>query len=107
MLVLHCALAACAGRDVSGGGVIVEIVAQDSGGIAVLVLVLPVPHRPQKETQSETAKCQRDRDQKHQNIHDRSRIAFSVTVIEDRDIAKAARSGVASPTKASGTAITL
>lgn len=36
-----------------------------------------------------------------------SRIAFSDTVIDDNDIAKAAASGVARPTSASGTATTL
>jgi len=36
-----------------------------------------------------------------------NRMAFSDTVIDDRDIAKAAASGVASPASASGTAITL
>lgn len=36
-----------------------------------------------------------------------NRIAFSETVIEESDIAKAAARGVAAPTNASGTAITL
>jgi hypothetical protein len=36
-----------------------------------------------------------------------NRIAFSETVIDDKDIASAAASGVAAPIKAKGTAITL
>ena len=36
-----------------------------------------------------------------------SRMAFSDTVIDDNDIARAAAKGVANPTSANGTAITL
>ena len=50
---------------------------------------------------------QRYRNQNRQDFHYFSLSAFSDTVIDDKDIAKAAASGVADPTKANGTAITL
>ena len=51
---------------------------------------------------------QRHRDQDGQDFHGYfSLMAFRDTVIDDSDIASAAASGVAGPTSASGTAITL
>lgn len=89
---------------------IIKVRPQNPRRIAIGIIELMGPHRPKEERQSQPTQKQRDRDQKHQNIHIApyfSRSAFSVTVIDDSDIAKAAASGVAIPISAKGTAITL
>ena len=86
---------------------IVVIRPQDAPRIALGVVILPRPQRPQKRQKPEQPKPQRHRDQKDKNLHHFNRMAFSVTVIDDSDIAAAAISGVATPTSAKGTATML
>ena len=75
--------------------------------IAPGVVILPRPQRPQKRQEPEQPKPQRHRDQDDKNLHHFNRMAFSVTVIDDSDIAAAAINGVATPTSAKGTATML
>ena len=77
--------------------------------ITVRVIILIVPQHPEEREQAHAAKAKGNRDKHCQYIHDLrpSRIAFKDTVIELPDIANAAISGVANPSKAIGTAIRL
>jgi hypothetical protein len=87
---------------------VVPVRQQDPFGIACRVIILPVAQRPDEGTKARKAKDQRCRDQPDQDIHGYLiRIAFRDTVIEDSDIAMADISGVAKPSKATGTAMTL
>lgn len=93
---------------------IVIILAQNPFGIAFGILKLPPLQRPEKGGKANTPEDQRNRDQIGEHFHGYfnlygyfNRSEFSETVIELRDIAKAAASGVARPTSARGTATML
>ena len=90
---------------------IVPVIAKDAMRVAVRVIILPVPERPEKGNEPESAEKQRNRDQDDQHFHGPgpyfSRSALSDTVIEDVDIARAAIKGVAKPRRATGTATAL
>ena len=90
-------------------GAVVISVRKYPVSIPVGVIILIVPHHPEEREQTHAAKTKGNRDKHRQYIHDLrpSRIAFSDTVIELPDIASAAISGVAKPSKAIGTAIRL
>ena len=88
----------------------VVVVRQNTPGIAFKIFILVGAQAPKKCSQSKSAQKQRYGDQKDQNIHrflPFRRSAFSSTVMDEADIAMEAISGVASPTSATGTAITL
>lgn len=82
---------------------------QNPRSTALGVVVLGTAHRPEKPDQSHTAKDQGRRDQNHQNVHltHLIRMAFSSTVKDDADMARAANKGVAKPASATGMAIRL
>lgn len=91
---------------------VVPGIAEDPFGVALGILELAESQRPDECRQSDTAEAKRDRDQEGQDFHagffqSRSRKAFNVTVIELRDIASAAISGVTIPATANGTATAL
>ena len=95
-------------RTASRLGLIVPALVQNTAAITVRVLVLPTAQRVEKPDQAHRPQHEGYRDQICQNIHRQiPRIAFRDTVIDDVDMAKAAISGVANPTTASGTATTL
>lgn len=73
------------------------VLKQDAGGVACIIIVLVMPHGPQKSSEANAAKDQRDRDQDHEHIHLAylMRCEFSKTVMDEIDIASAAASGVA------------
>lgn len=76
--------------------------------VALRVVVLPRPKRPEKRHKANPAQKQRRRNEDGQDFHGYfNRRALSETVIEESDIASAAARGVAAPTSASGTATTL
>ena len=86
---------------------IIPILGQYPAGIALRIIKLPRPHCPDKGGKSDAAQNQRHRYQNGQDLHQRNLKAFSDTVIDDSDIARAAANGVAAPISASGTAMTL
>ena len=86
------------------GGIFVQ---QDTLGRALQVFVLMAAQGPQKRDQPGTCKHQGHRNKDKQHVHQRTRNAFSNTVIDDNDIAIAAPNGVANPRIAIGTATTL
>lgn len=87
---------------------IVVILGQDPVGITFGVVELTRLHRPDECGKPDTAKEKRSRDQDAKDFHVYfNRNAFSETVIDDSDMARAAASGVAIPTSARGTATTL
>jgi len=86
---------------------IVPFLGQDAVGVTLRIVKLPRPHRPEERRQTDTAQNQRYWNEDRQNFHYFNRMAFSDTVIDDKDMASAAASGVASPNSASGTAMTL
>ncbi len=87
-------------------------------GRAVQIIVLPRPERPEKGGKTQKTEKKSRWDEKSQSLHHAvsfieegrpcppraRRKAFSVTTIEDPDMAAAAISGVTSPAMASGTA---
>ena len=95
-------------RRRSALGVIVIITGQDAVRIAMGVIELALFQRPEEGHKANPPQKQRYRNQNCQDCHVYfSLSAFRVTEIDDSDMAKAAASGVAAPTKASGTATTL
>jgi len=90
------------------------IVGNRPPGGAIKILILSVLERPEEreETGQAEAQCQRHKNDKdfHQDLRtatERARSAFTMTRIEEPDIAAAAISGVTMPLIASGTASTL
>lgn len=85
------------------------IVRQNARGVAVRVVELAGSKRPKERGKAGTAEQQRNRQQENERAHagasvrDR-RKAFSVTMIDDPDIATAAISGVTRPAAANGVA---
>lgn len=76
------------------------------------VVELAASHRPQERGEAEAAERQREGDEIDENVHarapgSRARSAFSVTRIDEPDIARAATSGEAKPRIAIGAAIKL
>jgi len=90
---------------------IVEIIAQDAVGIAIGVIELTFFQHPTKRQKPDQSQKQADGDQNAQNIHRPppyfSRSAFSPTVMDESDMAKAAIKGEHKPATAKGTAKTL
>ena len=81
---------------------------EDTRGIAVKILVLPGPQRPDEASQCPETKKQRAGHEDDQNVHARiPRMELTITVTELVDMAIAAASGVANPRTAMGTAIAL
>ena len=80
---------------------------------ALEIVELAGAHGPEAGEKSADAQPNGDRQENDQNIHDasprapRARSAFSVTRIEDPDMASAATNGVAWPVMAMGTAMAL
>lgn len=92
----------------SGFGAVVPILHQDTVGIAFGIVELPRFHRPDEGDKADPPKKEGYRDQDAEDFHDYFNLsALSDTVIDDKDMAKAAARGVARPTKAIGTATTL
>ena len=86
---------------------IVPVAGQYPLPVAVGVVILPMPQRPEKGHKPKPAEKQRHGDQVDKDFHAGAYLslsAFSETVTDDSDIAKAAMSGVARPKKAIGTA---
>ncbi len=87
---------------------IVPVLCQDTVGVTFGVIKLPRLHRPDEGGKADAPKEKRNRDKDAKDFHGHfNRRAFSETVMEDRDMAKAAARGVAIPTSARGTATTL
>lgn len=93
---------------------VVVIVEQDAFRRALEVVILAAPQRPEKPGEPEKTEDKGGGDEKDEDIHllpfvlpRFSRSEFSVTVIEELDIATAATSGVTKPATASGTATAL
>lgn len=89
---------------------VVPILAQDPLAVPVGVIVLPVSQGPEEGDKADPAEKQRNRYQVDEHLHPGaylSRSALSDTVMDDADIASAAISGVASPSRAIGTATML
>lgn len=71
----------------------------------VEVVILSGPQGPQESGQPKSAQKKRDRDQENQDVHDNlNRRALAVTTSDERDMARAANSGVTNPATANGTA---
>jgi len=81
------------------GRVIVVSVREDAIGLTFGIVELVVPKRPEKGEQADPAENQRHGDEDGEDVHVRrpSRIALSETMIELKDIAMAATSGVTKP----------
>lgn len=93
---------------------VVVIVEQDALCRALEIVILPAPQRPEKTGEPEKAEDKGGGHEENEDIHllpfalpRFSRSEFSVTVIEELDIATAATSGVTKPATASGTATAL
>ena len=87
------------------------VVGDGAPGRAIEILILSVLERPEKREQTGKAEPERQRHENdedfHQNLRtatERARNAFSMTRIEEPDIAAAAISGVTMPLIAIGTA---
>ena len=88
---------------------IVVFAGEDPVGVAIRIVVLARADRPEKPGQPQPAQKDGNGDQVNEYVHDfpLSRKAFSDTVIELKDMAKAAARGVANPARAIGIAIML
>lgn len=93
---------------------VVVIVEQDALGRAFEVVILAAAQRPEKSGEPEKPEDKGGGHEEDEDIHRLpfalprfSRSEFSVTVIEELDIATAATSGVTKPATASGTATAL
>lgn len=92
---------------------VVVVPAENAVGISFRVIELPPLEKPEESRQPHGPEKQGNGDQNNENIHQsilsgqRRRSAFSDTVIELVDIAKAAIRGVAKPAMAKGTAMIL
>ena len=102
------AVPACSG---SGLRTVVPVRRKHALRIALRIVVLAVPQRPDESGESEKPEPQRHRDEQGKHQHGRTsyfrRSAFSDTVRDEVDMASAAMSGVARPAMATGTATTL
>lgn len=87
------------------------LIRKDAIGCSGRVIELSRTGRPDKSAEAEKSQSDRGWDQKEKIVHDKrfipGRIAFSVTMIDDADMAMAAISGVTNPATAIGTAMTL
>lgn len=91
---------------------VIPVLGQDAVGVAFRVVELAGAHGPDEGGEADGSEEEGDGDQDDKDFHWRgrpyfSRMAFRETVIEDKDIAKAAARGVAEPISAKGTAMTL
>ena len=83
---------------------------KDAKRCAIEILELTLAERPKEGGKSKQAKPERDRNEEDKTVHRIAtlrRRALPTTRSEDPDMAIAATSGVTSPRKASGTAMTL
>src|SRR4051794_22423374 len=90
------------------------VVGDGAPGRAVEILVLTVLERPEKREETGETEPERERHENDEDFHqdlrtatERARSAFTMTRIDEPDIAAAAISGVTMPLMASGTASTL
>ena len=81
---------------------VVVIPGQDARAVAVGVVILVAFQRPDEGDESEQTQKQGHRYQQDKHVPRRSLMAFSVTRIDEVDIASAAASGVAKPARAIG-----
>ena len=87
------------------------VIGDGAPGRALEIVILAALQRPEKSEQADQPEAERQRHQDHQHFHHdlpcatrRARSAFSMTRIEEPDIAAAAISGVTTPLIAIGTA---
>ena len=87
------------------------VVGDRAPGCSVEIIILAALQRPEEADETGKSKRKGQRDQDDHHFHDevssatrRARSAFSITRIDDPDIAAAAISGVTTPLMASGTA---
>lgn len=97
-----------------GRRAVLLVILQDAVSRAFQVVELARTQRPEKSAQTDQPKEQRNRNEPRKGAHGasliviaRSRTAFTVTRIEDVDIANAAIKGVTRPAAATGTKIRL
>src|SRR4051812_40367270 len=90
------------------------VIGDGAPGRAVEILVLTILERPEKREQTGETEPERQRHENDEDFHqdlrtatERARSAFTMTRIEEPDIAAAAISGVTIPLIATGTASTL
>jgi len=90
------------------------VVGDGPPGGAIEILILSILERPEKREEAGKAEAQCQRHENDEDFHqdlrtatERARSAFTMTRIEEPDIAAAAISGVTMPLIASGTASTL
>jgi hypothetical protein len=89
-------------------GLLVPVRQQYSCGIARGIVILLMAQSPDEGAKPHKAEKQRNGDHPDQDVHGYFiRMALSETVIDDSDIAIADISGVANPSRATGTAMTL
>ena len=86
---------------------VVVVGPQNPVSVAFGIVKLASPQGPEECQQTKCSQSKRHRNEENQHLHQRNLIAFSVTRIEDVDMAKAAARGVANPASANGTAIVL
>jgi len=97
-------------RDLVVRRIVVVAIREHPGRLPLRIVELVVPEGPEKSGERATAQYQRGWNQNDEDVHDDgrgSRMAFSTTTIELADMKIAARSGVNSPARATGTATTL
>src|SRR3954469_11000112 len=90
------------------------VVGDGTPGRAIEILVLSVLERPEKREETGETEPERERHENDEDFHqdlrtaaERARSAFTMTRIDEPDIAAAAISGVTIPAMASGTASAL
>lgn len=93
----------------SGSEIVVRENAQRG---AADIVILPAAHRPEKREEAGKSETERHRHKINQHVHRRApplpaRKAFSVTSMDEPDIASAAIKGVTIPAMAIGTATAL
>lgn len=97
----------------SGPWAVVPVFEKNPACIALRVVKLLCPHRPEEGGKANPAQEQRHGDEDGEDLHllqppnHFSLMALRETVIDDSDIARAAAKGVAWPIRARGTATTL
>ena len=97
-------------RDLVVRRMVVVAIRENPGGLALRIVELVVAESPEEPGEREATQRQRSRNEDDEDVHDDdrgSRMAFSTTTIELADMKIAARSGVTSPARATGTATTL
>ncbi len=89
---------------------IVPVLLEDALTVAGGVIILMIAQRPYEGDKPDATQQERNRDQVDEHFHGWTYLslsALSETVMDEDDMARAAMRGVASPSSATGTAITL